>query len=429
MSFFSGFPFGSHFQFGSQSHEGSQPAQEVDNNRFYELLGVSKTASCDEIKKAYRRLAIKKHPDKGGDPKEFAELTHAAEILTDPDKRQVYDRYGEEGIKSGMQDSSNNVSDIFDLLMGRGGRSREGPKRTPDTAFSLKVSLEEVYSGKTSKVAITRDRVCSGCNGKGGTNVKTCSSCKGKGAVVRVMQMGPGMYSQSEGPCDACEGRGQIIEARGRCTACKGNRVVKERKTIEIYVDKGVPSKHVYTFHGESDEAPGVSAGDLLVSIEVKEHEVFQRKGADLYLEKKITLAEALTGYRFAVRHLDGTDKLIVARPGDIVKTGDLRTVEELGLPVFRSPFKHGNLFISFDVEFPAPGYFPDRSLMRLREILPPPEPMDIETRPASQHTSINFDKSQITESASRAYSDIHNEEEDDPRIKGKRVQCSGTIF
>ena len=171
MSFFGGFPFEGMFN-GAQSESN----KEVDNNRFYELLGVSKNATSDEIKKAFRKLALKKHPDKGGDPKEFAEITHAAEVLTDPDKRKIYDRFGEEGLKEGAGASAG-PTDLFDLLSGR-ARGDAGPKKPPDALFTLNVTLEEIYNGTTKKIAIQRNRVCQGCGGKGGSAVKECRECK-----------------------------------------------------------------------------------------------------------------------------------------------------------------------------------------------------------------------------------------------------------
>ena len=422
MSFFSGgFPFGDFF-------EGSRGKQknDADTQKFYDLLEVDKTASCQDIKKKYRILAKTLHPDKGGDPKKFAEITHAAEILSDPDKRKIYDMHGEEGINQGMSASSG-PTDIFDLLSGKNRESNES-KRSPDTNFTLKVSLEDLYNGATKKIAINRDRVCAECGGKGGSKVNVCSQCKGRGMVTKMTQMGPGMYSQTTGPCDVCRGQGKSIDEKCKCKTCKGNMVIKERKVIEITVDKGAPNHHKYNFHGESDEVPGLLPGDLVVIIEEKEHEIYKRKKADLIMTKKISLKEALTGYSFVINHFEG-EKLIQNSPGDVVKPGDIRTVEELGMPLMRTPYKHGNLFIYFEVEFPAPGSLSGSDKKTLKKVLPGGD-IDMKGNEATTHKCIVFEKAHVTENNSKIHSDYKDEdEEEDPRMKGQKVQCSGTIF
>lgn len=422
MSFFSGgFPFGDFFGGAGPS----RPKKEADTTRFYELLGVDKSTSCADIKKKYRQLAKTMHPDKGGDPKVFAEITHASEILSDPEKRKVYDMHGEEGINQGMSASSG-PTDIFDLLSGRGRETNEA-KRTSDTSFTLKVSLEDLYNGTTKKIAINRDRICSSCEGRGGSKVNTCPQCKGKKMVTKVTQMGPGMYSQSTGPCDQCRGQGKIIDDATKCKSCKGNQIVKERKIIEVTIDKGAPNHHKYNFHGESDEAPGLLPGDLIVIIEEKEHEIFKRKKADLVMTKKLSLKEALTGYSFIINHFDG-EKAIQNNPGDVVKPGDVRTVEELGMPLMRTPYKHGNLFIYFEVDFPAPGSLTVSDMKTLKAVLP--GEVEMVNSDLQPHKCIVFDKAHVTENHTAIHSDYKDEEEEDPRLKGaQQVKCSGTIF
>mmetsp|Transcript_6847 Transcript_6847/g.12428 ORF Transcript_6847/g.12428 Transcript_6847/m.12428 type:complete len:437 (+) Transcript_6847:1278-2588(+) len=436
MSFFSGgFPFGGFGFSGEEGHTHHAPQREVENTRYYEILEVPQTASCEEIKKAFRRISMKKHPDKGGDPDLFAEISHAAQVLSDPDKRAVYDKYGDQGIKEGIQDASNNEGmSIFDLLSGRrpGGSKRDEPKKAPDVTFSLKVSLEDIYNGKTSKIAVQRDRCCTDCQGKGGSKVNTCSECGGRGAVVKMVQIGPGMYGQTRATCDNCLGEGKSVDPKFKCKACKGKKMNKEKKVIEVVVDKGVPNGHKYSFHGESDEAPGLQAGDLIVVVETKEHPLFKRKKADLIITKKINLYEALTGYSFAVQHLDGTTRVIKSQPGEVVKPGDVKTVEELGMPIFRTPYRFGNLFVYFEVDFPLPQSFTDEQQSTLRTILPPPEQIDEEVGVESRHTAINFDKAHVTEASAYSHSDIHNEEEEGyerMRGRGQQVECSGTIF
>ena len=246
--------------------------------------------------------------------------------------------------------------------------------------------------------------------------------------VKRLMQLGPGMYSQSTGPCDKCRGSGKSIDKKDMCKKCKGKQVIQDRKVIEVPIDKGVPNGHRVTFHGESDERPGLLPGDLIVHIQEKPHEVFKRKKADLIITKKISLKEALTGFSFSLKHLDGTMKVITCEPGEVVKQGDVKTVIELGMPLMRTPFKFGNLFISFEVEFPDSGSLSPEALQQLRAILPGPEPMDIDNA-AENHKLIGFDKSQITENSTSIHSDYREEDDERGGMGGQRVECRGTIF
>ena len=437
MSFFGGgFPFGDFGGagdfFGGMGERG--PSGPVDTDAYYELLGVKKSDTCDQILRTYRKAALKHHPDRGGDPDKFAQMTHAKDILTDPEKRKVYDKYGEEGINKGMG-AEPQGHDIFDLLNGRqrgGGDPRE--KKCENVDFPLKVSLEDLYNGKTTKVAIQRDRVCQDCNGKGGSKVITCTECGGRGMVNRIRQMGPGMMVQQRGPCDACGGQGKIIDKKYQCKTCKTKGIIKERKVLEIQVDKGAPNKHRMNFHGESDERPGYAAGDLVVIIVEKEHETFKRKKADLAMTKTISLIEALTGFSFTLTHLDGSKHIIKSSPGEVIKPGDVRTVEELGMPIMQTPYKFGNLFIHLEVEFPRNIELGAGHKELLASCLPPPKEMDIEVDNFDGnhlHSTIEYNKGHITENTTRIHSDYADEEdEDDERMGGRRVvNCQQQLF
>jgi DnaJ family protein A protein 2 len=175
------------------------PKKDVDTNKYYDLIGVPKTASTDEIKKAFRKKALKEHPDKGGDPEKFKDLSVAYEVLSDPEKRKLYDQFGEEGVRDGGGGASG-FGDIFDLfgMGGRGGgQARQGPKKGKPVAHPVKCTLEDLYNGKTAKVVVNRDRICSKCEGKGGKAgaVQTCKGCNGKGMRTVMQMLGPGMYS------------------------------------------------------------------------------------------------------------------------------------------------------------------------------------------------------------------------------------------
>ena len=171
------------------------------------------------------------------------------------------------------------------------------------------MTLEEIFKGKTTKIAVNRDRICTTCDGKGGKDGanSTCSGCKGRGMRTQMTMLGPGMYSQSTGPCSDCGGTGEQIDEANKCKNCNGKKVVKEKKVLECAIDKGSPHGERYIFHGESDEHPSAEAGDVVIVVDEQPHKLFKRKGADLFMEKEITLLEALTGCNFVIDFLDGS--------------------------------------------------------------------------------------------------------------------------
>jgi len=279
---------------------------EIDNKQLYEILEVPQNASTDEIKKAYRKKAVKLHPDKGGDPEKFKELTAANEILSNPEKRELYDKYGIDGVKDGGGGMDPFADILGGLIGGRRGGGKQGPKKAKPVLKELKITLEDAYIGKLSKLPHTRNKVCPTCDGKGGKDAKKCSACKGHGVVEKVVQLGPGFLSSTRAACSDCKGEGTKVDKENLCKECKGNKIVQENKTIEVPIEQGVPHEHHITFTGEADEYPGIMAGDLIVRIIIEPHKRFERKGADLFYKKKITLYESLTGCSFTIEHLDG---------------------------------------------------------------------------------------------------------------------------
>lgn len=361
--FFNGFPFGMGggaggfpgFEgFDDERSSAGASTKEVNNKRFYELLGVDKSASYDEIRRNYRKLAKEKHPDKGGNEEEFQDLQHAYEVLSDENKRKVYDTYGEEGLKEGRGDSGFEGGDLFDLLQGRMGGSR-GKKKTRNVLHNLSVSLEDVYMGKKKYLEISRYRTCEPCKGTGSKdpNANTkCKGCDGRGVRIVVQRLPMGMI-QTQAECTECNGEGFVIKEKDKCKDCKGQKVVKATKTIQVDIDKGAPDGKKYVFPGESDEVPGYEAGDVVVEITIEKHKKFYRKGADLVYNADISLLEALTGFELVMEHLDGRKIHIKSKPGQIIKPGVLKTVKECGMPFFEQPYRYGNLYISFNIVFP----------------------------------------------------------------------------
>ena len=168
-----------------------------------------------------------------------------------------------------------------------------------------------------------------------------------------MMQLGPGMYSQRTGPCDECGGKGESIDPSKMCKTCNGKKIKKENKKLNVEVDKGAPSGERIVKHGEGDEVPEAEAGDVVVILKEKKHKIFKRKGADLFMDKEISLIEALTGLDFVLTHLDGRKVRITNKPGEVIKPDSLFTVEKLGMPFHKRTYENGNLVIQFKIKFP----------------------------------------------------------------------------
>lgn len=223
------------------------PKKDVDTTAYYKTLGVEKTATMAELKKAYHKLALKNHPDRGGDKEKFQEIQTAYEVLSDKDKRDIYDKYGEEGLKEGGGGGPGGFADIFEMFGGGGGRrgqQQSGKQKKDPVVHPLKVTLEEIYNGKQTKISVNRERICAKCGGLGGKEgaVKKCPGCNGRGMVNKMQMLGPGMYSQTRGPCDECRGTGEIIDEANKCKTCNGKKVTKEKKILEASIDKGAPN-------------------------------------------------------------------------------------------------------------------------------------------------------------------------------------------
>ncbi|KAJ4953828.1 hypothetical protein NE237_030660 [Protea cynaroides] len=407
-----------------------------DNTKYYEILGVSQSASADELKKAYKKAAIINHPDKGGDPEKFKELAQAYEVLSDPDKRELYDQYGEDALKEGMGGGggSHNPFDIFESFFGGGafgaGGSSRGrrQKQGEDVVHTLKVSLEDLYNATSKKLSLSRNVLCPKCKGKGSKSGASgrCYGCKGTGMKISTRQIGPGMIQQMQHVCPECRGTGEVISEKDKCTQCKGNKVTQEKKVLEVHVEKGMQHGQKIVFQGEADEAPDTITGDIVFMLQQKEHPKFKRKYDDLYVEHTLSLTEALCGFQFALTHLDGRQLLIKSNPGEIIKPGQSKAINDEGMPHHGRPFMKGRLYIHFNVEFPDSGVFSPDQCRSLETVLPP--------RPSSHFSEMELDECEettlldvnIEEEMRRKQQQQQQEaydEDDEPSMP--RVQCA----
>lgn len=400
----------------------------VKETKLYDLLGVAPDADQDTIKKAYKKMALKYHPDRNpGSDDKFKEIAFAYSVLSDEQKRSLYDRGGEDAIKEGGSGGGGNPMDIFEMFFGGGGRRQGGERKTKSMVHQLAVTLKDLYLGKTTKLAIQKNIICTTCNGAGGASgaVQTCTRCRGQGFEVKLRPLGPGMMQQIQMQCENCQGTGEMIDEKKRCKACLGRKVVPERKILEVHIDKGMEDEQRITFTGESNQEPGVTAGDIIVVLDEKEHPVFKRQGLDLIMEMEIQLVEALCGFQRVIKHLDDRQILVTSPKGAIIKDGDVRVVAGEGMPKYKDPFEKGKLFIKFKVVFPPANFASPAQLDALEKLLPPraPQPMtegDVEEKPLEE-----FDPEQYARDSHRQQRQAYDEDAGGHHGGGPGVQCA----
>ena len=317
---------------------------------YYEVLGVTRTATEVDIKKAYRTLAVKHHPDKNpGDAhaeEKFKECAEAYAVLSDPQKRAQYDRFGHGGMGgAGFDPGFSNIEDIFDLfgfgeMFGGRTRTRSTVQRGSDLRYDLEITLEEAANGKEEKLRIPRLEKCEECEGRGsekGTQPESCVGCGGTGQT-RYQQ---GFFSVMR-TCPNCQGKGQIV--RNPCKACRGAGRIEKEKSLEIKIPAGVEtgSRLRVTAEGEAGVNGGPS-GDLFVVIHVKEHDTFERQGANLYSAVPVSFAQAALGADIKVKTLDGEEDLKIPAG---TQTGTVFRLKSHGMPALGGRGK-GDLFVA----------------------------------------------------------------------------------
>jgi molecular chaperone DnaJ len=302
---------------------------------YYEVLGVSKTSSSDEVKQQYRKLALKFHPDRNKSSEageHFKEISEAYAVISDPEKKQIYDqhghagvdgRYSSEDIFQGAQGGG--FDSVFESIFGRGGGGfgfNQQQQQGSDLLYETHVTLEEVLHGKKMEINLQKQVQCDICNGSGaklGTNRKTCGTCNGQGQVRQTRNMGFASFVTAA-PCSACRGQGSIIETP--CNECKGQGKKKGSKTVTFDIPPGIDSGD-YTVSGEGNEIPDGVNGDLIVRVLVQPHSKFNRDGKDIFYDYDLSMIDAALGCEITVPTLEGTEKIKVdsgSQPNTIIK-------------------------------------------------------------------------------------------------------------
>lgn len=363
---------------------------------YYQILGVPRDADEKKIKKAYKDLALKWHPDRNIDKKaeaeeKFKDISKAYAVLSDPEKKRLYDLGGEEAVQQGAAGVGINPEDIFSNLFGGmgggfpgffGGGPRGPPQQdktrmaSPDKQVRVVVSLVDAFKGCVKRETVKKNEKCDTCFGHGTKNKEdsvTCQTCGGKGTCVQVRQMGP-MITQSIVGCQTCGGKGKIIKAGTECVKCKGKKYTSKMQTYDVNIPAGVMDGHRVQFKNESDWVEDFGfVGDLYFVVEINNNEYFlKREGVNLILNKKINLVDALCGVDFGVRHLD--NHIVHVVYNSVIKPGDSLVCENEGyiIPAEQRPKylgkARGDLIIRFDVIFPQA--FDDKRKEVLRKII-----------------------------------------------------------
>ena len=329
---------------------------------YYEVLGVTRTANDGELKVAYRKLAMKWHPDRNPGDKDcehhFKEINEAYDVLKDGDKRAAYDRFGHAAFEQGMggggagfgQDFGSTFADIFEGIFGMGGaRGRaSGRERGADLRYNMEITLEEAFVGKTAQVRIPTSVTCETCSGSGakaGTQPKVCKTCGGHG---RVRQTQGGFFT-IERTCPSCHGRGQVIE--DPCPSCSGSGRVTRERNLSVNIPPGVEDGTRIRLAGEGEAGVrGGPAGDLYIFLSLATHEFFQRDGADLHCRVPISVVTAALGGAFEVPTIDGAKTKVKVPEG--TQSGRRFRLHGRGMPVLRSK-QTGDMYVQVMVETP----------------------------------------------------------------------------
>ena len=345
---------------------------------YYEILGITKSASQDEIKKSFHKLAHKYHPDKGGDEKKFKETNEAYQVLSDAKKRQQYDQFGKGfenmagngqgnpfgsaqggGFNWAWQNSNQDfafedLGDVFENLFSFGGGRRATKKdvrKGKDIQVDLEISLEETLKQTLRKITLNKIITCHRCHGTGGepqTKINECFSCRGSGQVQQIKKTILGSYT-SFTVCPECKGEGTKPEKL--CNVCRGESRIKGEETIEVSIPAGIDNNQAIEIEGKGDAGKkGGRSGNLYVRIFIKEHPVFKRKEDDLYVSSQITYSQAILGAEIEMPTLEGTKILLTVPQG--TESGKVLRISGKGIPHFGS-YGRGNMFVELIIKTP----------------------------------------------------------------------------
>ena len=344
---------------------------------YYESLGVGKSASKDEIKKAFRALAHKHHPDKGGNAEKFKEINEAYSVLSDDAKRAQYDQFGSVGAngfgsqggysggfgggfdgfdfshftghQNGGAQFEFDLGDIFGDVFG-GGRGKRQQARGHDISVDIELSFEDSIFGVERTMLLNKTSTCDNCSGTGaekGSEMTTCETCNGKGSLREVKRSIFGQF-ESMKTCEICKGSGKVPKTK--CHVCKGNGVLKKQSEIKVKIPAGIENGEMIRLSGAGEAVSHGVAGDLYIKVYVKKHPIFRKEGNDLVMDLKVKLTDALLGATQSIKTLDGDIDLKIPEG---VKHGQFLKITGKGVPTGNNSSKRGNILVHVDINYP----------------------------------------------------------------------------
>ena len=422
---------------------------------YYKILGLDKSATESDIKKAYRKMALKYHPDRNPNNKEeaekkFKEIGNAYSVLSDKKKKKQYDTFGEDGLKGmgeGGMGADFNAFNIFQNVFGGGMGGMGGfgsgfpfgnmgqdskpdlsTQKSPKKNITLNVPLQDLYNGKSINLEFNRKIMCEKCDGLGvkdPSDIISCNTCDGKGKKITVKQLGP-MIQQVMSDCNKCRGKGKMTKPNSQCTVCKGKKFIGDPKTIDYYIRPGTRAGHKDVLAGQSDWVPEYGfPGDLVISInEVNKKDKtnpngFRRAGNNLVMEKDISLKEALIGFNFRIEHFD--NRIVEIQNNNIINFDTKLVVKGEGMPLLNEG-DFGDLIIKFNIIFPTKlsaerKKYLDKILVGL--------PEDKEQEKLKKHTEVEVKVAEIDTKDYTTNSSTNDNIDDEDLDGGHRVECN----
>lgn len=336
-------------------------ASNIESEDYYEVLGVSRGASPEEIKKSYRKLSLAHHPDRNPDNKDeadrkFKRIGEAYSVLSDERKRQIYNQVGKEGLKGdGGPGAGINPFDLFGSIFGGGGGGMPfggmfgggpGAQRVNQVQEVINMTLEDVFTGKEYSKDINMNVPCDVCSGMGTSEVVGCGKCGSKGVIEIQQQMGPGMIMQTRVPCDGCGGRGKVGKQGTTCGGCNGTKTTQINQTIKLAIPPGI------------EEGAGfkkrIHNTEYVFVVHIQPHKHFRRDGINLHFTKDIPLVDALCGIQFPLKMIDGEVIIISSEEGMVITPETSYIIKNYGLPSIKNKYARGELYVSFNIGFPV---------------------------------------------------------------------------
>jgi DnaJ-class molecular chaperone len=360
---------------------------------YYKILNIEKNASEDEIKKSYKKLAVKWHPDKNPNniveaEAKFKEISEAYQVLSDPQKKEIYDNYGEEGLKNeggmGGGQGFNSPEDIFKMFFGGGGASpfsnhfegngffdsqRSSIKKSEPKVINIPVSLKDLFTGSKKKITLKIKKICTNCSGFGGLDMKTCNGCNGKGIKIINRMIGPGMMQRIQTSCQDCNGSRKIPSTK--CNICSGNGVNLYDKEFVLIIEPGCENNAQKGFENEGDHLPNEEKGDVVFIIKEEQNSKFTRIGNDLVYYHNILLCESIIGAEISFDHINGTK--IIYKEDKMIEKNSYTILKNKGMPS-KDHNKLGDLYVVYNIMYPNKKITENEKEL-LKRILPYNEP------------------------------------------------------